>query len=111
MQSLLAVGTRESQFGHGLIYVFGQKRVCVTFEPPRKSSIRDLQFCGDKLIASDSKNDVCVFSLDTRRMIANYAPPGHITAMVSDPSLDYCFIGLQNGGYAACKDAHASIKG
>ena len=32
-------------------------------------------------------------------MIATYAPPGTITAMVTDPSLDYCLIGLQSGGY------------
>ena len=47
----------------------------------------------------DSKNDVCVFSLETGRTIASYAPPGKITAVLTDPSLDYCFIGLQNGGY------------
>lgn len=45
----------------------------------------------------DSKNDLCVFSLVTRRMISSYAPPGHITAIASDPSLDYAFLGLQNG--------------
>ena len=45
----------------------------------------------------DSKNDVSVFSLDTRRQIANYAPPGQVCAVLTDPSLDYCLIGLQNG--------------
>ena len=97
VQSLLAVGTRESQFGPGLVYIFGQKRVCVTLSPPRKSSIRTLQFCADKLIALDSKNDMCIFSLETGRMISSYAAPGHVTAIISDPSLDYCFIGLQSG--------------
>ena len=97
MQSLLAVGTNESQFGPGIVYVFGQKRVCVTFAPPRRSSIRDIQFCGDKLITLDSKNDVSVFKLDSKHMLANYAPPGHVVAILSDPSLDYVFSGLQNG--------------
>ena len=32
-------------------------------------------------------------------MIASYAPPGHVMALASDPCLDYCFIGLQNGRY------------
>ncbi len=66
---------------------------------PRRASIRQLQFCADKLICLDSKNDVCVFSLETERLITSYAPPGHVTAVLTDPSLDYCFIGLQNGGY------------
>ncbi|EXJ85123.1 hypothetical protein A1O3_05798 [Capronia epimyces CBS 606.96] len=101
VQSLLAVGTNESRFGPGLVYVFGQKRVCVTFTPSRPSSIRTLQFCADKLVALDSKNDVSIFSLDTKQMLTSYAPPGHVTAILTDPSLDYCFTGLQNGEIVA----------
>ncbi|EXJ85737.1 hypothetical protein A1O1_06105 [Capronia coronata CBS 617.96] len=101
VQSLLAVGTNESQFGPGLVYVFGQKRVCVTFTPPRRSSIRALQFCADKLIVLDSKNDVSIFSLETKKIVTTYAPPGHVTAILTDPSLDYCFTGLQNGDIVA----------
>ncbi|ERF68720.1 hypothetical protein EPUS_07138 [Endocarpon pusillum Z07020] len=97
VQSLLAVGTNDSQFGAGLIYVYGQKRVCMTLSTPRRASIRQLQFSADKLISWDSKNDVCVFSLETGRLVASYAPPGHVTAVLTDPSLDYCFIGMQNG--------------
>jgi hypothetical protein len=37
-------------------------------------------------------------------LIASYAPPGHVTALVSDPSLDYCLIGLQNGRYEFGKE-------
>lgn len=47
----------------------------------------------------DSKNDISVFSLDSKHMLANYAPPGHVTAILTDPNLDYCLSGLQNGGY------------
>src|SRR5271163_4527472 len=104
VQSLLAVGTSESQFGPGIIYVFGQKRVCHTFNPPRKSSVRQLQFCANRLLSLDSKNDVSVFSLETGKLIASYAPPGHVMALVSDPSLDYCLIGLQNGRYGFSKE-------
>jgi syntaxin-binding protein 5 len=98
VQSLLAVGTSDSQFGPGLIYVYGQKRVCMTFSTPRRASIREIQFNADKLVTLDSKNDVCVFSLETGRLLASYAPPGHVATVLTDPSLDYCFIGLQNGG-------------
>lgn len=97
VQSLIAVGTSDTQFGSGQIYIFGQRRVLVTFEFPRKASARFLQFCADKLISIDSKNEICVYSLETRRMVVSYAPPGQATALLTDPSLDYAFIGMQNG--------------
>lgn len=71
----------------------------MTLSTPRRASIRQLQFSADKLISWDSKNDICVFSLEARKLVASYAPPGHVTAVLTDPSLDYCFIGMQNGGY------------
>lgn len=99
VQSLLAVGTNESQFGPGVVYIFGQKRVCVTLRPPRRASIKEIQFCADKLVVLDNKNDITIFSLETRRQVANYAPPGHVTCILTDPSLDYCFTGLSNGAF------------
>lgn len=102
VQSLIAVGTSDSQFGSGQIYVFGQRRVLVTFQFPRKASARFLQFCADKIISIDSKNEISVFSLETRCMVISYAPPGQATALLTDPSLDYAFIGLQNGLSFAC---------
>lgn len=98
VQSLLAVGTNDTQYGSGQIYVFGQKRVCVTFKPPRKSSIKSLQFCADKLLSVDSRNDVTIFCLQTKRLLASYAPPGFVTSLLTDPTLDYALVGLQNGG-------------
>lgn len=97
VQSLLAVGTRDTQFGSGQIYVFGQRRVLVTFEFPRKASAKFLQFCADKLISIDSKNEISIYSLATRSLVTSYAPPGQATALATDPSLDYAFIGLSNG--------------
>lgn len=94
---MLAVGTHDSPHGPSQIYVFGQKRVNVTFTTPRKASIKTIQFCADKLISVDAKNDISVYSLDTKRMIASYAPPGLVTALATDPTLDYALIGLQNG--------------
>ena len=97
VQSLLAVGTNDSKFGAGQVYVFGQKRVFAIFSTPRKASITTLQFCVDKLICVDSKNDLCVFSLESKRLIMSYAPPGRITAVLTDPTIDYALLGLQNG--------------
>jgi hypothetical protein len=59
-------------------------------------------------VSVDSKNDICVFSLETKDMLASYAPPGHVTALLTDPSLDYAFIGLQNGGCYMRYLAHRS---
>ena len=97
VQSLLAIGTNESQFGRGKIYIFGQKRVCVTFTPSRPASVKTLQFSSQRLISIDSKNDITVYDLSTKRRESSYSPPGRITATTSDSMLDYVFIGLQNG--------------
>lgn len=97
VQALLAVGTNDTQYGAGQIYIFGQKRVSQKLSLPRKASVRILQFCADKLISVDSKNDVVIFALETTRIVASYAPPGQITALVTDPALDFALIGLQNG--------------
>ena len=97
VQSLLAVGTSESQHGSGQIYVFGQKRVSVVLKLPRKATVKTIHFCADKLLTVDSKNDIGVFSLETKQMRGFYSPPGHVTALLTDPSLDYALIGLQNG--------------
>lgn len=99
VQSLLAVGTNDTKFGNGQIYVFGQKRVSVVLKLSRKASVKTLQFCSDKLLCVDSKNDLSVYALDTTRIVTSYSPPGLVTAFVSDSTLDYALIGLQNGAY------------
>ena len=30
-------------------------------------------------------------------MLTSYSPPGRITAVLTDPTIDYALIGLQNG--------------
>ena len=97
VQSLLAVGTNESQFGGGQIYLYGKDRVSLTLSPPRKSSITILQFCADKLVSVDSKNDFTVYSLINSRVETSYAPPSVISALITDPALDFALLGLQNG--------------
>ena len=101
MQSLLAIGTKESAFGSGQLYVFGQKRVFTVFTLPRKASVKVLQFCVNKIISLDSKNDIAIFSLETKQLSASYAPPGIVSALLTDPTLDYALVGLQNGDVIA----------
>jgi syntaxin-binding protein 5 len=97
VQSLLAVGTNESRYGAGQIYVYGQKRVCVVFNMTRQTSITKLVFCADRLVSLDSRNELTIFSLETKKKVTSYSPPGKTTALLIDPTLDYALIGLQNG--------------
>ncbi|RAL60000.1 hypothetical protein DID88_000626 [Monilinia fructigena] len=97
VQSLLAIGTNETTFGSGQIYIFGQKRVQAKLILPRRASVKTLQFCADRLISVDSKNEVIVWDLATAKKLAAYSPPGVVTTIVTDPMLDWCLIGLQTG--------------
>lgn len=103
VQSLLAVGTNETQFGQGQIYVYGKRRISVTFNFQRNTSAKFLAFCGTKLVCVDSKHDINVFSLETNSLLVSYASPNFVTAFATDPSIEYAFIGLQNGAwYCLC---------
>lgn len=102
VQSLLAVGTKKSQFGPGQIYVFGQARVQVTLPLPTPgASAKQLQFCAEKLVCLDSKNDISVYSIELKRLLASHSPPGHVIVMVTDPMLDYALLGMQSGDILA----------
>ncbi|KAF2084580.1 hypothetical protein K490DRAFT_59546 [Saccharata proteae CBS 121410] len=101
VQSLIAVGTKETQFGHGQVYVFGQQRISVVLPLPTKASARTLRFCADKLVCLDSKHDISVYSLEEKRMLASHSPPGTVTAIHTDPALDYALLGMQNGDVLA----------
>ncbi|KAK3066896.1 Lethal(2) giant larvae sro7 [Teratosphaeriaceae sp. CCFEE 6253] len=98
VQSLLAVGTRSSQYGPGQIYVFGQKRVQVTFPLPRAGvNVETLQFVADKLVCLTNKHEIVVYSLELKKLLANHSPPGAVTVMCTDPMLDYALLGTQTG--------------
>jgi syntaxin-binding protein 5 len=101
VQSLIAVGTSESKFGNGQIYVFGQNRVEVVLPLPRQASVKILQFCAEKLLCVDSKNDLSVFSLETKKLVNAHSPPAKITALHTDPTLDYALLGTQHGDVIA----------
>ncbi|TGJ82194.1 hypothetical protein E0Z10_g6572 [Xylaria hypoxylon] len=97
VQSLVAVGTNESRFGGGKIYVFGQSRVQKFFVPSRPRSFADLQFCANRLISLDTQNEVTIWDLDAGDKITSFTAPGSVTRMLTDPMLDWCFLGLQTG--------------
>ncbi|KAI5293131.1 hypothetical protein KEM52_005813 [Ascosphaera acerosa] len=97
VQSLLAVGTSETQYGAGQLYVFGGNRIQCVHTLSRKASVTSLQFCQDKLIIATSKNELAIFSLLEKKIDVTYSPPGHITAILTDPGFDFAFIGLQSG--------------
>lgn len=101
MQSLLAIGTNESKFGPGKIYIFGQRRVQRVLTPPRPSSFHTLQFTCNGLISLDSKNELGIWDLDTGARLAAQVIAGNVVSLVSDPMLDWAFIGLQNGDVMA----------
>ncbi|CAG8972386.1 hypothetical protein HYALB_00007139 [Hymenoscyphus albidus] len=101
VQSLLAVGTTESAFGGGTIYVFGQARIQYNFTLPRRASVKQLHFVADRLISLDSKNEIIVWDLQSKQKLASFNPPGVVTALVTDPMLDWIFTGLQNGEVVA----------
>lgn len=69
----------------------------VVLKLPRRASVKTLQFAADRLISLDTKNDVVIWDLRTSKKIVNFSPPGIVTALVSDPMLDWLFLGMQNG--------------
>ncbi|KAH9904541.1 lethal giant larvae like, C-terminal-domain-containing protein [Xylariomycetidae sp. FL2044] len=97
VQSLLAIGTKESKFGSGRIFVFGQGRVQKLLVPPRSTSFADLQFCANRLVSLDTKNEVNIWDLDTGNRVAAFRALGVVTCMLTDPMLDWCFLGMSTG--------------
>lgn len=98
VQSLLAVGTRSSQFGNGRVYVFGGKRIQMIFDLPRKNAgVKWMSFCADRLVILDDKGDLVIFGLVERKLQSTYSPPGSVLSVACDPTLDFVLLGLQNG--------------
>lgn len=70
----------------------------MAFQLSRKASVKTLQLCDSKLIALDSKNDITIFDLAAPTAPGvGYSPPGVVTALCTDPCLDWAFLGLQTG--------------
>ncbi|GAB1317566.1 Lethal(2) giant larvae sro7 [Madurella fahalii] len=104
VQSLLAAGTNESQYGPGKIYVFGHRRVYKTLAPPSPPrpgcSIRHLSFVTNRLVSLDSHGELAVWDLDAGRLVAKTAYP-RVGCVITDPGLDWALVGLQNGDVCA----------
>lgn len=81
--------------------MFGQHRVQVVLKLPRRASVKTLQFVAHRLISLDSKNEVIIWDLPTGKKVASFSPPGIVATLVSDPMLDWLFVGLQNGEVVA----------
>lgn len=94
VQSLLAVSTRQNE-----IRVYGQGSVEVVFSFKSSSPITALRFVkGVYLVAVlPSSGGITVLSLHSKSILTSYSPPGSISAVESDPSLDWLIIGLANG--------------
>lgn len=98
VQSLLAVGTSGTKITPGKVYIFGQKRVQVTFTLQHKSSVKFLKLCGSKVVIVDNRSELTILDLeDPGAEGARYSPPGGVSSISTDPSLDWIFLGLQNG--------------
>ncbi|EFX00770.1 snare-dependent exocytosis protein [Grosmannia clavigera kw1407] len=101
VQSLLAVGTTQSRFGRGTIYVYGQGRVHRVIQPKGGASLRQLQFSANRLVSLDAKSELALWNLDTGERVAGTVSAGPAAAMATDPMLDWAFLGLSNGEVVA----------
>lgn len=96
VQSLLAVATSS-----GKVHMLGQKNVQVTFSLTENVPITHIRIVKSiYLVAINRDNYVVVISLDSQDTLYEYHCPGTITAVESDPSLDWLFLGLSNGQVA-----------
>ena len=96
------MGTYTSLDGApGEIHLFGQKRVQVIFKLQRAASVKFLKFSDTKLVVLDSKHDLTIISLETRKISTTYSPPGGVSTVLTEPGLDWVFLGLQNGDVIA----------
>ncbi|CCU74158.1 SNARE-dependent exocytosis protein (Sro7) [Blumeria hordei DH14] len=97
VQSILVLGTKESKFGSGQIYLFTREGAQVVLNFPHRTSVKNLQLCAERLVSIDSKNRLTVWSLITKKIVASVILPGIVTTIITDPTLDWVFIGLQTG--------------
>ncbi|KAL1899233.1 Lethal(2) giant larvae sro7 [Sporothrix stenoceras] len=101
VQSLMAVGTTQSRFGRGTIYVYGRGRVSKVIRPKGGASLRQIQFSANRLVSLDAKSELAMWNLDTGNRIGGSVSAGAAVCMVTDPMLDWAFLGLTNGDIIA----------
>lgn len=92
-QSLLAIATDLSS-----IYIFGKDMVKVQFDLPSRQPITHLKFIkGIYLVIIDRTNVTNIYSLYQQTLIASINTPTKITAIETDPSVDWILLGLEDG--------------
>ena len=102
VQSLFAVGTESSVYGPGQIYVFGRNRISCTLPlPSPQASVKDIQFCSNRIVCLDTQNDINIYSLPERKLTGSYSPPGGVLCIATDSTLDYAMMGMANGDILA----------
>lgn len=93
VQSLLAVSTTSND-----VRVYGQVNVEVVFEFNIKNPITFLKFVkGVYLVCGSAGSGLTILSLHSRKVLGTALFPGSVTAMETDPSLDWLIMGLSNG--------------
>ncbi|RKP30600.1 hypothetical protein METBISCDRAFT_15849 [Metschnikowia bicuspidata] len=93
VQSLLAVSTSR-----GSVHVYGRDSVEVVFELKTSGSIQFLRFVkGVYFVCVESSGNVTVLSLHSKKILGTYLAHGSVTAVETDPSLDWLVLGLTNG--------------
>ena len=101
VQSLVAVGTTQSRFGPGTIYIYGRDRVNQVIRPKGGASLRQLQFSANRLVSLDAKSELAIWDLDTGSRLGGSVGAGAAVCMVTDPMLDWAFLGLSSGDVVA----------
>lgn len=93
VQSLLAISTNRSS-----VHVYGQNSVEVVFELKTSGDILFLRFVkGVYLVCVEAKGNVTVLSLHYKKILGSYLAPNAVTAVETDPSLDWLVLGMVNG--------------
>ncbi|KAI5956721.1 SRO7 [Candida jiufengensis] len=93
IQSLLAIATKKND-----VRVYGQVNVEVVFQFNIKHPITDLKFVkGVYLLCSSPASGLTILSLHSKRILGTFSFPGTVTAIETDPSLDWAVFGLANG--------------
>ncbi|PHH49911.1 Lethal(2) giant larvae protein -like protein SRO77 [Ceratocystis fimbriata CBS 114723] len=97
VQSILAIGTNDTKFGPGTISLFGYQRVTRLIEPAKRVSIQFAQFTANRLVTVDSREELAVWDLDTGNKRCSCLIPGKVSALATDPMLDWALIGTSHG--------------
>lgn len=60
-----------------------------------------MQFSSNRLVTVDAKNELGIWDIDTGERVAAMVVAGQVVSLVTDPMLDWAFIGLYNGDIMA----------